>query len=82
MRYYNPEIERLFDEAKSTTDRNIRAEAYRNIVDIVVNQDVPLIKLQSMPRFFAAGEVVQGGYVSPKGYWNAKDWSWQEPSDE
>ncbi len=82
MRYYNPEIERLFDEAKSTTDRKVRAEAYRNIVDIVVNQDVPLIKLQSMPRFFAAGEVVQGGYVSPKGYWNAKDWSWQEPSNE
>ena len=82
MRYYNPEIERLFDEAKSTTDRNFRAENYRKIVDIVVNQDVPLIKLQSMPRFFAARDVVEGGYVSPKGYWNAKDWSWQEPSDE
>ena len=82
MRYYNPEIERLFDEAKSTTDRSFRAENYRKIVDIVVNQDVPLIKLQSMPRFFAARDVVQGGYVSPKGYWNAKDWSWQEPSDE
>ena len=75
-------IERLFDEAKSTTDRNFRAENYRKIVDIVVNQDVPLIKLQSMPRFFAARDVVGGGYVSPKGYWNAKDWSWQEPSDE
>jgi peptide/nickel transport system substrate-binding protein len=82
MRYYNPDIERLFDEAKSTTDRNFRAENYRKIVDIVVNQDVPLIKLQSMPRFFAARDVVGGGYVSPKGYWNAKDWSWQEPSGE
>ena len=81
MRYYNPEIERLFDEAKSTTDRNFRAENYRKIVDIVVNQDVPLIKLQSMPRFFAASENVQGGYVSPKGYWNAKDWSWQESAE-
>ncbi len=78
MRYYNPEIERLFDEAKSTTDRAIRSELYRQIVDIVVNQDVPLIKLQSMPRYFAAGRHVQGGYVSPKGYWNAKDWTWQE----
>ncbi len=78
MRYYNPEIERLFDEAKSTSDRAIRSELYRQIVDIVVNQDVPLIKLQSMPRFFAANRHVQGGYVNPKGYWNAKDWSWQE----
>ena len=78
MRYYNPEIERLFDEAKSTTDRAVRAEAYRQIVDIMVNQDVPLIKLQSMPRYFAAGQAVQGGYVNPKGYWNAKDWTFQE----
>ena len=58
-----------------------RAENYRKIVDIVVNQDVPLIKLQSMPRFFAASENVQGAYVSPKGYWNAKDWSWQESAE-
>ena len=78
MRYYNPEIERLFDEAKSTSDRAVRAELYRQVVDIIVNQDVPLIKLQSMPRFFAANRHVQGGYVNPKGYWNAKDWTWQE----
>ena len=78
MRYYNPEIERLFDEGKSTSDRAVRAEVYRQIVDIVVNQDVPIVKLQSMPRFFAANRHVQGGYVNPKGYWNAKDWTWQE----
>ena len=78
MRYFNPEIERLFDEAKSTSDRAVRAELYRQIVDIVVAQDVPFVKLQSMPRFFAANRHVQGGYVNPKGYWNAKDWTWQE----
>ena len=78
MRYYNPEIERLFDEAKSTSDRAVRSELYRQIVDIIVNQDVPIVKLQSMPRFFAANRHVQGGYVNPKGYWNAKDWTWQE----
>ncbi len=78
MRYFNPEIERLFDEAKSTSDRAIRSELYRQIVDIVVAQDVPFVKLQSMPRFFAANRHVQGGYVNPKGYWNAKDWTWQE----
>ena len=78
MRYYNPEIEELFDAAKSTSDRAVRAELYRQIVDIVVAQDVPFVKLQSMPRFFAANRHVQGGYVNPKGYWNAKDWTWQE----
>ena len=78
MRYFNPEIERLFDEAKSTSDRAVRSELYRQIVDIVVAQDVPFVKLQSMPRFFAANRHVQGGYVNPKGYWNAKDWTWQE----
>ena len=78
MRYFNPEIEVLFDQAKNTTDRSVRAEAYRKIVDIVVNKDTPFVKLQSMPRFFAANEHVQNAYVSPKGYWNAKDWTWKD----
>ena len=47
-------------------------------VDIVVNKDTPFVKLQSMPRFFAANEHVQNAYVSPKGYWNAKDWTWKD----
>jgi len=76
MRYFSQDIEDLFDLGKSTTDRAIRSKAYLDIVDIIVNRDVPIVKLQSMPRFFAANEHVKDAYVSPKGYWNAKDWSW------
>jgi peptide/nickel transport system substrate-binding protein len=76
MRYFSQDIEDLFDLGKSTTDRSIRSKAYLDIVDIIVNRDVPLVKLQSMPRFFAANEHLKDAYVSPKGYWNAKDWAW------
>ena len=76
MRYFSQDIEDLFDLGKSTTDRSIRSQAYLDIVDIIVNRDVPMVKLQSMPRFFAANEHVKDAYVSPKGYWNAKDWTW------
>ena len=76
MRYFSEDIEVLFDKGKSTTDRAVRAQAYNDIVDIIVNRDVPIVKLQSMPRYFAANQHIQGGFVSPKGYWNAKDWWW------
>ena len=76
MRYFSEDIEVLFDKGKSTTDRTVRAQAYNDIVDIIVNRDVPIVKLQSMPRYFAANQHIQGGFVSPKGYWNAKDWWW------
>ena len=70
------DIEVLFDNGKTTNDRSIRAKAYLDVVDIIVNRDVPIVKLQSMPRFFAANRHIRGGLVSPKGYWNAKDWWW------
>jgi ABC-type transport system substrate-binding protein len=67
MRYFSQDIEDLFDLGKSTTDRSIRAKAYLDIVDIIVNRDVPLVKLQSMPRFFAAKRAPKGRVREPQG---------------
>ena len=77
MGYYDTEIERLFDEGKSTSDRAVRKRAYTAIVKKVVFDDVPLIKVNSRPIFWAANEKVQDAYVNPQGYWNATDWTFK-----
>jgi len=75
MRYRNQRIEDLFDLGKGATDRQERKGYYKEIIDIVVNQDVPLIKIQSMPRFYGVSDRVQNAHVSPKGYWNSRDYT-------
>ena len=75
MRYRNQRVEDLFDLGKATLDRELRKQYYAEIVDIVVNQDVPLIKLQTNPRFFGVSDRLQDSYVSPKGYWNSRDYT-------
>ena len=75
MRYYNPEIEALFDEGKSTLDKTVRKPAYARIVDIVINEDVPLIKLQSMPRFYAANMKMRNSQMTPNGYLDFRAWN-------
>ena len=74
MGYYNPKIEELFDAGKSTLDQDARIPIYKEIMEIVVLDEVPLIKVQAMPRFAASNMHVQGAYVNPKGYFNFKDW--------
>jgi peptide/nickel transport system substrate-binding protein len=75
MRYFNQEVEDLFDAGKATTDREERRRIYTRIVDIVANEDVPLIKVQTMPGIFAANAKVQDGYVSVRSYWNSMDYT-------
>jgi peptide/nickel transport system substrate-binding protein len=74
MGYFNPRIEELFDAGKATLDREERSEIYKEIVEIVIQEDIPLVKIQTMPRFAAANEHVQNAYVSPKGYFHFKDY--------
>ena len=74
MRYFNQEVEDLFDAGKSTLDREKRKEIYTRIVDIVANEDVPLIKIQTMPGLYASNEKIKSGYVSVRGYWNSMDY--------
>ena len=75
MGYDNPEIEDLFDAGKATLDPDERRAIYTQIVEIVVFDDVPLINIQSMPRFAAANDKIQNAHVSPKGYFHFKDFT-------
>ena len=74
MLYYNPEVEELFDQGKAILDPDQRKEIYKKIQEIVVLQDVPMVKVQAMPRYYASNYHVQGGYVNAKGYFNFKDY--------
>jgi peptide/nickel transport system substrate-binding protein len=74
MGYYNPKVEELFDAGKSTLDQAVRIPIYKEIMDIVVLQDVPSIKVQAMPRFAASNMHVQGAYVNPKGYFGTMEY--------
>ena len=76
MRYYNAEVEELFDKGKSTLDKAVRKPAYARVVDIVVNEDVPLIKIQSMPRFYAANLKMQNAPMTPNGYLDFRAWNY------
>jgi peptide/nickel transport system substrate-binding protein len=75
MGYVNPRVEELFDAGKSTLDREERKEIYRELMEIVVLDEVPVIKIQSTARFSAANEHVMGAYVNPKGLVNYKDFT-------
>lgn len=76
MRYYNEEVEALFDQGKATTDEEERKQIYEQIMDIAILDDTPLVKLQSMEIKWAANNKVQDFTLLPKGYPNFYDWSW------
>ena len=75
MRYRNQRVEDLFDLGKGTTDRVVRKQYYAEIVDIMINQDVPLFKIITNPRFYGVSDRIQDSYISPKGYWNSRDYT-------
>jgi peptide/nickel transport system substrate-binding protein len=75
MGYDNPQIEELFDAGKSIVDRDQRTGYYNQIMEIVIHDDVPLVKIQTMPRIAAANDHIQGAHMSPKGYFHYKDYT-------
>lgn len=65
-RYFNEEVEELFDAGKSTADREERKEIYRQIQEILLDE-VPATKVASVFRASAANESVSGLYTNPRG---------------
>ncbi|HYM70141.1 MAG TPA: ABC transporter substrate-binding protein [bacterium] len=59
MGYYNPTVEALFDKAKATRDRTARRTMYAQLLHIAVDDDVPLIKMQSIENAWAANDKVK-----------------------
>lgn len=76
MRYYNEEVEALFDQGKATTDDEERKQIYEEIMNIAILDDTPLVKLQTMEIKWAANNKVQDFALLPKGYPNFYNWSW------
>jgi ABC-type transport system substrate-binding protein len=67
-RFYDPEIEKLFTAGLRTLDRDERREIYKEIVQRIHFDEIPVVKLQTMPRFMGASDKVQGLLVTPAGY--------------
>lgn len=65
--YHNPEVEELFEEGRSTLDREERKEIYSRIMEIIL-EDVPVTKVATAYRACAANDKVDGLYVWPKGF--------------
>jgi ABC-type transport system substrate-binding protein len=76
MRYFNQQVEDLFDKAKATADREERKKLYEQLMDIAILDDTPLVKLKTMEIKWAANKKVQGLTILPKGYPNFFDWKW------
>ncbi len=66
-RFYDPEIEKLFKAGLSTLDRDERIRIYKEIVDSIHFDEIPVVKLQTMPRFMGASYKVKDLLVGPRG---------------
>ena len=66
-RFYDPEIEKLFKAGLQTLDRDKRIEIYKEIVDRIHFGEIPVVKLQTMPRFMGATYKVKDLLVTPQG---------------
>ena len=67
-RFYDPEIEKLFTAGLRTLDQVERREIYKEIVQRIHFDEIPVVKLQTMPRFMGASDKIQGLLVTPAGY--------------
>ncbi len=76
MRYFNQEVEDLFDKGKATADREERKKIYEEIMNIAILDDTALVKLKTMEIMWAANKKVEGFTLMPKGYPNFNDWKW------
>lgn len=76
MRYFNQEVEDLFDQGKAIADPEERKLIYEQIMNIAILDDTPLVKLKTMEIKWAANRNVEGFSLLPKGYPNFYDWRW------
>ena len=74
MRYFNQEVEDLFDQGKATDDPEERKRIYEQIMDIAILDDTPLVKLKTMEIKWAANQKVENFALLAKGYPNFYDW--------
>jgi peptide/nickel transport system substrate-binding protein len=72
-RYSNPAVDRLLDEARTALDRGRRAEAYKQVVRLLA-EDQPVITYYSGPQLRTTRKAVQDFPTTYNGYWGSRDW--------
>lgn len=76
MRYFNQEVEDLFDQGKATADVEECKKIYEEIMNIAILDDTLLVKLKTMEIKWEANTKVEGFSLLHKGYPNFYDWRW------
>ena len=66
-RFFDPELEKMFKLGLTTLDPDKRIEIYKEIVQRIHFDEIPVIKLVTMPRYMGATFKVKDLAVTPQG---------------
>ncbi|MGW9230191.1 ABC transporter substrate-binding protein [Pseudorhizobium sp. NPDC055634] len=66
VKYCNPEVDQLLNEARASTDEAVRKQKY-DAVSVILNDDLPIIYLGHQPYAYAIAKGVEGFAPSPDG---------------
>jgi len=75
-RYNNPEVDKLLDKARVSSDKAERGKLYSEISSIL-HEDIPMIPLDLMNIGTAYNNDLQGVKATQFGYFYFDDWSWK-----
>ncbi|RWX75649.1 ABC transporter substrate-binding protein [Neorhizobium lilium] len=66
VKYCNPEVDKLLNEARTSTDDAVRKQKY-DAAAVILNDDMPIIYLGHQPYAYAISKKVSGFAPSPDG---------------
>ncbi|KQQ37230.1 MULTISPECIES: ABC transporter substrate-binding protein [Rhizobium/Agrobacterium group] len=66
VKYCNPEVDKLLNEARTSPDEAVRKEKY-DAAGVILNDDMPIIYLGHQPYAYAISNKVEGFVPSPDG---------------
>ncbi|MGN7291359.1 ABC transporter substrate-binding protein [Rhizobium sp. SAFR-030] len=66
VKYCNPEVDKLLNEARTSPDDSVRKEKY-DAATAILNEDMPIIYLGHQPYAYAISKKVEGFAPSPDG---------------
>jgi len=72
-KYSNPEVDKLLNDGRATTDLAKRGDIYKQIVK-VLNQDQPFIVYYNNPQISTARKSVQNVPRTYNGFWGTRDY--------
>jgi peptide/nickel transport system substrate-binding protein len=71
-KYSNPEVDKLLNDGRATTDLAKRAEIYKQVVKLL-NQDQPFVVFYNNPQISTVRKGVQNYPQTYNGYWGSRD---------